>query len=83
MHLASVYLMGVCLMVCVSWVCLIGIRLKVIYFMGMHLMGAGSAKTPTASSRSSEFAPELARPRQAGVGRMSVAIHELVHFSWV
>jgi hypothetical protein len=49
---------------CVSCVCLIGIRLKVIYFMDMHLYGSRSAKTPTASSRSSEIAPELARRRQ-------------------
>jgi hypothetical protein len=33
------------------------------YFTGMHY-GSLSAKTPTASSRSSEIAPELARPRQ-------------------
>jgi hypothetical protein len=40
---------------------LIGIRLKVIYFMGMHLMGAGPPRHPP---RPPELAPELARPRQ-------------------
>jgi hypothetical protein len=58
MHLVSVYLMSVCLM-----------RVSHRHSSQGHghaSYGSRSAKTPTASSRSSEIAPELARRRQPG-----------------
>src|SRR2546421_3094858 len=47
---------------CISWACVI--RLKVIYFTGHASYESQYAKIPTANSRPSELAPELARPRQ-------------------
>jgi hypothetical protein len=77
-YLTGVYLIGVYL----TGVHLMGVYPISVYLTDVHLIdghasdrhilhghasyGSRSAKTPTASSRSSELAPELARPRQTG-----------------
>jgi hypothetical protein len=59
----------------VSCVCLIGIRLKVIYFMGMHLIGAGLPRHPPRARGHPNSHPNSLAPRQTGClhGRIGAA----------
>src|SRR5271168_3179096 len=61
-HLTGMHLIGICLMGVYGT----GVYLVGVHFNGRASHGSYSAKIPTASSRPSELAPELARPRQAG-----------------